>query len=508
MSDSSENNKRIAKNTILLYIRMLLLMLVSLYTSRVVLNALGVDDYGTYNVVGGVVAMFSVLSGSFSASVSRFMTFSLGENDFEKLKRVFSTSLVIQTSLAIVIVIIAEVLGIWFLNYKLNIPAERLGAANWVMHCSILVFAINLLSVPFNAVIIAHEKMGIFALVSIIEGILRLMIALFISVASGDRLVMYAILLLANSVLIYIIYAIYCLGHFKECKINLTYDKSQLREMTGFAIWTMLGNGAYIFSTQGVNILINMFYGVALNAARGVATQVENAVGQFVNSFMTALNPQITKSYAEGDLEYMHSLVCRGAKFSFFLMLFFAVPICIETEQVLTLWLKVVPDYSISFVRLTFVTSMCTVMGNTLVTSQLATGRVKKYQLVVSTFALLIFPLTWIAFRIGASPIWAYNIYAIVYFVLIFVRISLVKDLIKLPWQKYVKEVVLKCLFVAFIAFILPVFLYICLEQSLFSFFSVLALSVLSTTVSIYIFGLGAEERQIAFSLMKRVFKR
>lgn len=312
MSDSSENNKRIAKNTILLYIRMLLLMLVSLYTSRVVLNALGVDDYGIYNVVGGVVAMFSVLSGSFSASVSRFMTFSLGENDFEKLKRVFSTSLVIQTSLAIVIVIIAEVLGIWFLNYKLNIPAERLEAANWVMHCSILVFAINLFSVPFNAVIIAHEKMGIFALVSIIEGILRLMIALFISVASGDRLVMYAILLLANSVLIYIIYAIYCLGHFKECKIKFTYDKSQLREMTGFASWTMLGNGAYIFSTQGVNILINMFYGVALNAARGVATQVENSVGQFVNSFMTALNPQITKSYAEGNLEYMHSLVCRG----------------------------------------------------------------------------------------------------------------------------------------------------------------------------------------------------
>lgn len=505
MSDSSENNKRIAKNTILLYIRMLLLMLVSLYTSRVVLNALGVDDYGIYNVVGGVVAMFSVLSGSFSASVSRFMTFSLGENDFEKLKRVFSTSLVIQTSLAIVIVIIAEVLGIWFLNYKLNIPAERLGAANWVMHCSILVFAINLLSVPFNATIIAHEKMGIFALVSILDGLLKLTIALIISFTNGDRLIMYALLLLVVSVVVYAIYVFYCISNFKECRFSFMIDKLQLKEMTGFAGWTMLGNGAYVFSTQGVNILINMFFGVALNAARGVATQVEGAVGQFVNSFMTAMNPQITKSYAEGNLEYMHSLVCRGAKFSFFLMLFFAVPICIETEQILTIWLKVVPDYSISFVRLTFVTSMCTVMGNTLVTSQLATGQVKNYQIIVSSFALCIFPLTWIAFRLGSSPVWTYIIYAIIYFILIFVRIYLVKDLIKLSWQKYITGVLLRCFLVAATAFVFPVIIYKTQDETILRLIEVIFISALSVAVCIYTFGLDNEERIATFSFFKKV---
>lgn len=503
MQDTSANNKRIAKNTMLLYVRMMFLMLISLYTSRVVLNALGVDDYGIYNVVGGVVAMFSVLSGSFSSSVSRFLTFSLGERNTEKLTKVFSTSVIIQVSVAIVIILIAEVVGGWFINYKMNIPHERLVAANWVMHCSILTFAISLIGIPYNAAIIAHEKMSAFAYVSVFEGSMKLLIAYLISIASVDRLISYAILLLILSLLICMVYALYCKKHFQECTFHYIMDKTMFKEMTGFAGWTIFGNGAYLFNTQGINILINMFFGVGLNAARGIASQVESAVLQFVNNFTTAVNPQITKSYAEGNLEYMHSLVCRGAKFSFFLMLFFAVPICIETEQILLLWLKIVPGYAVDFVRLTFVTSMCTVIGNTLVTSQLATGRVKKYQIVVSLWGAWVFPLTWLAFELGFSPIWAYIIYAFIYFVLIFIRIYLVKDLIKLPWQRYVKDVLLTCFIVSITSAFVPFVICKMQEESICRLMEVIVSSFFWTVLCIYILGFDANEKNYVLNNIK-----
>ncbi len=502
---STSNNKRIAKNTVLLYGRMLFTMLVALYTSRVVLNALGVEDYGIYNVVGGVVAMFSFLSASFTASSSRFMTFSLGKGDIENLKRVFSTSIIVQSSIAIAIVLLAEILGIWFLNYKLQIPIERLTAANWVMHCSILVFAVHLITVPFNASVIAHERMGVYAFVSIFDSLIKLLIAIYISKASGDRLIAYAVLLLLASVASLLIYKVYTRNKFEECCFHFIIDKPLLKEMTGFAGWTTLGNGAYVFNTQGVNILINLFFGVTLNAARGVATQVEAAVTNFVNSFMTALNPQITKSYAEGNLEYMRSLVCRGAKFSFFMMLFFAVPICLETEQILTIWLKIVPEYAVSFVRLTFVTSMCTVIGNTLVTAQLATGKIKKYQIVITICGLWVFPLTWLAFKLGLSPIWAYIIYAAIYFILIFVRIYLVKDLIDLPWSRYVYGVIIKCFLVTVFAIAIPLVIINVQESSILRLVEILIVGTVTTLFSAYWIGLDKNEKVYLCNIIKKV---
>lgn len=505
MSETSQvTNKRIAKNTLLLYLRMLFLMLISLYTSRIILNALGVEDYGIYNVVGGVVSMFSIITASFSASVSRFMTFSLGKKNFERLSKVFSSSVIIQTIIAIFIIIIIELVGIWFLNNKLSIPEERLEAANWVMHCSILIFAVNLVTVPFNASIIAHEKMDIFAIISVFEGFLKLGMAFLVRVATTDKLVLYACLLLVISLVTFFLYSIYCRIKFPECKFHFIIEKPLLKEMTGFAGWTMLGNGAYMFNTQGVNIIINIFYGVTLNAARGVATQVESAVTQFVNSFMTALNPQITKSYAEGNINYMHALVCRGAKFSFFLMLFFAVPICIETEQILTIWLIIVPDYAIPFVRLTFVASMCTVLGNTLVTSQLATGKIKKYQIVVTLVGLWVFPLTWFAFYLGASPVWAYIIYSSIYFVLIFVRIYLVKDLIYLKWSRFIRDVLIKCLIVTLASLFLPMLIYHVQSPSISRLIEILITGFLSTAISIYILGLEKNERFFINDYIKR----
>lgn len=368
MSTNNDNNKRIAKNTMLLYVRMLFTMAVTLYTSRILLNELGVEDFGIYNVVGGIVTMFSLLSGSLSASISRFITFELGQENVAKLKTIFSTSVNIQIILSLIIIFIAEIIGVWFLNAKMNIPAERMEAANWVLQCSILTFAVNLISVPYNASIIAHEKMSAFAYISILEVTLKLLVCYCLYISLFDKLISYAVLLLTISIIIRFVYGVYCKRHFDECRYHLILDKELFKRMANFAGWNFFGNGAYLLNTQGINILMNLFFGTTVNAARGIATQVESAVQAFVGNFTTALNPQITKNYAKGNKEYLFELICRGAKYSYFLMFFFVVPIVVETPYILKLWLKIVPDYAVVFTRLTLASSLLLVLGNTLVT--------------------------------------------------------------------------------------------------------------------------------------------
>lgn len=311
MSNTTENNKRIAKNTLLLYFRMLFLMAVSLYTSRVVLNALGVEDFGIYNVVGGVVAMFSVLSGSLSTAISRFITYELGKGNKENLNKIFSSAVTIQFGLAGIIILLAETIGIWFLNIKMNIPEVRMEAANWVFQFSILTFAINLISVPYNASIIAHEKMSAFAYISILEAVGKLTIAYLITISPIDKLIFYAILMCAVALVVRLTYGNYCKRHFSECTYHFSWDKLLLKQMFGFAGWNFIGASSAILRDQGGNVVINLFCGPTVNAARGIAFQVNNAVNQFVTNFMTALNPQITKSYASGDNEYMMTLIFR-----------------------------------------------------------------------------------------------------------------------------------------------------------------------------------------------------
>lgn len=326
MINNIENNKRIAKNALLLYFRTFFTMAVALYTSRVILKVLGIEDYGIYNVIGGVVAMFSAISGTLSSSISRFLTYELGENKSERLNRIFSTSVNIQVIISIIIILTGEIVGVWFINYKMQIPAERLIAANWVFQCSLFTFIINLISIPYNACIIAHEKMSAFAYISILEVTLKLVIVYSLLISPYDKLITYAILLTVVSLFIRSTYSIYCKRHFTECKYHLSYEKKLLKEMLSFAGWSFLGNSAYIFNTQGINILINIFFGVTLNAARGITTQVEGAIMQFVNNFTMAINPQITKSYASGEKDYMFSLICQGAKYSYILLLFFVIP--------------------------------------------------------------------------------------------------------------------------------------------------------------------------------------
>ncbi len=505
-SQTTDNNKRIAKNTLLLYVRMLFTMAVSLFTSRVILNTLGVEDYGINNVVGGIVTMFSVLSGSLSSSISRFITFELGKGNIERLKTIFSTGVNIQLGMSVLIIIIAEAVGIWFLNAKMNIPADRMVAANWVFQCAILTFVLNLLSVPYNAAIIAHEKMSAFAYISVVEVTLKLIIVYMLTISPFDRLKTYAVLLLWVGAVIRFIYGYYCKRHFEECTYHFVFDKPVLKEMTGFAGWNFLGNGAYMLNTQGVNILMNLYFGVAVNAARGIATQVDAALKQFVNNFTTAVNPQITKSYAQGDLDYMHKLVCRSAKFSAFLMMFFAVPIILETNTILTIWLKTVPDYAVIFLQWIIISSfMDTVLANSLVTSMFATGKIKRYQIIVTTVGCLVFPLSWIAFKLGFEPQVGYILYFFIYTILLFVRLYLLKDMVKLPVMMYIREVLYKLAPVIVVGFAIPGILILTMDASWLRLILVCLLSVLVTAASEYFIGLSNKEKDFVAEKIKLV---
>ena len=508
MTNASANNKRIAKNALLLYFRTLFIMLVALYTSRVVLNTLGVTDYGIYNVVGGVVMMFSVISGSLSSSISRFITYELGHGDFDKLKRIFSTSVNIQIGISFVVFGLAEIFGVWFLNTKMNIPGERLEAANWVLQCSLLSFIVNLISVPYNACIIAHERMSAFAYISIMEVMLKLAVVYMLLLSPFDKLASYAVLLVVVSLLVRLIYGIYCHRHFEESHYAFFYDKTLMKEMTSFAGWSFFGNGAYILNTQGVDMLINVFFGVTFNAARGVATQVQNAVMQFVNNFTTAINPQITKSYAAGEVEYMYKLIYRGAKYSYFLTLLFVVPIVCEAEYILTLWLKTVPESAPIFLRLTLLGALVTGMGNTLFTGVFATGKIRNYQLWVTTVGCSVFPLTWLAFSGGCPAYATYIIYILIYYLLVFVRLAMARMVLGISIKDYLKEVVLLTLAVTLAAFVLPLSIVYMLEPGFSRLCVTTNISLLSTFVWIYFIGFGKSEKKKIVSKIWNIVKK
>ena len=499
----SDVKKRIAVNTVMLYIRMIIVMLISLFTSRKVLEVLGVDDYGIYNVVGGTISMFSIFSGSLSGAISRFITFGLGEGDLDKLKRTFVTSVNIQLGISAVIFIVAEVAGLWMLNSKLNIPPDRLHAAHWVLQFSILSFVFGLISVPYNACIIAHEHMKVFAYMGILEVVLKLAFVVALYFSPFDKLIVYSFCLFLISLVLRIIYGVYCKRHFEECEYKFAIDRRLLKSMTSYAWWGFFGNTAYMFNTQGVNILINLYFGVALNAARGVVGQVEGAVMQFVNNFTTAISPQITKSYAAGDKDYMFSLICRGAKFQFFLMLFFIIPIEFEADAILQLWLGVVPESAAVFLRLSLIATAITLLGNTGFTSVTATGNIRNYQISVTIVGCLVFPLTWVAYKLGAPALATYIIYAIVYIAVNWVRLLFMRRLLGFPIRMFCYKVVFPILLVTAAAVIIPAIVFFNMEASLLRIIVTTIVGFMSTAVCIYFFGLEKGEKELVLSKIK-----
>lgn len=503
MSDTLVNNKRIAKNTVVLYMRTLLTLLVSLYTSRVILNSLGVENYGIYCVVAGFVSMLTILSGSLSSSISRFITYELGKGDKSNLQILFNTSVLIQISIALVVFFVGELLGHYIINSFLQIPIDRLNAAAWTYNCSLLVFVANLINVPFNALIIAHEKMTAFAYVGIVDVLLKLGIALLISISPYDKLIVYSLLLLTQSWLITSIYLIYCKRKFGECRFSKKIDKTTLKNMTSFAGWAFLTSGAAVLNSQGINILINIFFGVVLNAARGIATQVEAIVIKFVNDFTTALNPQIIKSYAEGNFSAMTVLICRGAKFSFFLLLFLSLPVMFEANTLLYWWLGIVPEHTVNFFRLTMVASMLTVLGNTGVTACMASGNIKRYTIILTSIGLFVFPMTVLAYKFGLPVESCYVIYIMVYSVINVVRLFLMKRLVQFPVMMYVHRVIIPVIMVVIAALVLPMLSYIFLSEGMLRFLITTFLCIIGVVLGVIMFGFTRGERATIFKTVK-----
>ena len=407
-------------------------MIISLYTSRIVLNALGVEDFGIYNVAGGVVAMFSILSGSLSAAISRFITYELGKNNILKLKVIFSSAITIQIGLGIVIVFFAETIGIWFLNTQMNIPIERMVAANWVLQFSIITFIINLISVPYNAVIIAHEKMSAFAYISIFEAIGKLLIAYLITISPIDKLIFYAILMCVVAIAIRLLYGYYCKRHFDECRFHFIWNKQIFQQIFSFAGWNFIGASSAVLRDHGGNIIINLFCGPTVNAARGIAFQVNNAIQGFVSNFMTALNPQITKSYAVKNYTYMMTLIFQGARLSFYMLLLLSLPIIINTHYLLTLWLNTVPEHTVLFVRLVLIFAMSESISGPLITAMLATGNIRNYQIIVGGLQMLNLPISYILLSLGAIPETVLIVAVLISQCCLMARLYMLKKMIKL----------------------------------------------------------------------------
>ena len=504
MSTSQINNQRIAKNTILLYARTLFVMLISLYTSRVILQALGVEDYGVYQVVGGMVAMFSIISAALSTSIGRFITFELGTGNTEKLKQIFATSIVIQIIISIIVFVLAEVVGLWFMNTKMQIPDGRSTAAFWVLQCSIISFIISLLSVPYNACIIAHEHMKAFAYVSVLEAVAKLLICYLIVISPIDRLISYAILLALVAILIRLTYTIYCKKRFEECSAPVSFHHNIFKEMFGFAGWSFFTNTNSILNNQGVNMLINVYFGVTFNAARAIANQVESATLQFVNNFTMAVNPQITKSYAARDMEGMYSLVCRGSKFAYFLMLMMSLPLISEADTILHIWLVEVPEQTVIFVQLSLVLGLIDSLGTAGYTACMATGHLRKYALIIGFIGLFEFPLSWIFFSLGAAIVSSYYIYIVVKMTVCMARMYLLKDMVGMPMRMYLLNVIGPVTIVTLLAAIPSVIISCLLPQNYIRLILSLIIGLASVSVATLLAGMTKEERTVVLSRISR----
>lgn len=503
---ATSNTQRIAKNTLMLYARTLFTMFVSFYTSRVVLRALGVVDYGVYNVVGSSVAMYSMLSGSLASAISRFITFELGRGNREKLERVFSTAVTVQLMLALVVVLLAETVGLWFLTHEMDIPPERLAAAHWVYQFSVITFAIGLVSVPYNASIIAHEKMSTFAYIGIFEALSKLGVAYVISTTRADRLVIYALLLMLIAVTVRLIYGIYCKRRFEECSYRFTYDKPLLKEMASFAGWNFIGASSAVLRDQGGNIIINILGGgPAVNAARGFAVQISAAIQSFVQNFMTALNPQITKSYANGEHSYMMSLIFRGARFSYYILLLLALPVIINADYILTLWLVDVPAHTAPFVQLVLIFALSESLANPLVTAMLATGRIRNYQLVVGGIQLLNLPIAYVALRCGGAPEMVYVVAIGLSVCCEMARLLMLRGMIGLSVRSFLREVYFNVIAVTLIAAAVPAVCFTLQSGTFVDFLLNCTCCVGCTALSIFFVGCSGKERKMLIAKLTTI---
>lgn len=503
-----QDNKRIAKNVIYLYIRMFFLMCIQLYTSRVVLNTLGVEDYGIYNVVGGIVTFFAFINSAMINSTQRYLTFELAKNNIERLKTVFNTSLNIHFIISLVVIVLGETVGLWFLCNKMTIPDERMVAAIWVYQLSILTTVITITSFPYNATIIAHEKMSAFAYISVVEAVLKLVIVYILMIGDYDKLIIYAVLVACVQLTVRFVYTIYCKRKFEEAHYSFMWDKSLFKDMMSFAGWSLWGNTSLLFSGQGLNMLLNIFFGPSVNAARAISVQIHSAIQQFSQNFMMALSPQITKTYSSGQIAQMHLLVYRSSKVSYLLLFVLCLPVFFEAPTILHYWLKIVPDYTVIFLRLMIMTLVIDAMAQPLMVSASATGNIKRYQATIGGMLMMILPISYVVLKCGGAPWSVFVVHLAMSSIAFIARMYIIRPLIDLSIGDFMKKVCLKCAITTLVALIIPVTLKLILPSNLLMSILTMACSILSACTCVLFIGLDNYERTvIKDKMLSKLFK-
>ncbi len=496
--------KRIAKNTVLLYLRSLISLFISLYTSRLVLKGLGVDDYGVYGVVGSFVSMFSIVTGSLNGAISRFLNFAMGKGDKQEQSNTFALSLNIMAILAIIVVLLTETFGLWFLYNKMTIPPDRVNAAFWCFQFSVLSSVSGFLVVSFTASIIAHEKMGVFAYIDVGEVILKFLIALLITFSLGniDKLVLYAALLLTVTLTKQMISRICAMKHFEECRIRWFWDKKKFIEMFTYAGWSFLGKTSGTFAGQGVNMVVNVVFGPAVNAARSLSWTVIHSVQIFVNNFTMAINPQVTQSYASGDHDYMKQLLFRGSKFSFFIMWIVFLPLILETEFVVGLWLGDYPDHTINFIRLALLCNLVSTFQIILAMGIRATGNIKWMQIILSLLEFSVFVASYFLLHNGYSPEWTYYCSAIVAVSKILVLWTLSREQLGISTKEFIRSVMLPSGLVVVLSCCIPIFVRVYMPYGWLRFLAVLLISLITSAVTILYIGCIPSERKMLIEMI------
>lgn len=503
----TSNNQRIAKNTLFLYFRMMFIMLITLYTSRVVLDKLGIVDYGINNVVGGLAGMFTFFSSSLANASQRFLNIELGKNDIIGAKRVFNQHLVIYLCFIGGVLLLAETIGLWFVLNKLVIPQDRLVASLWVYQLTIVSLCVTLLGIIFNSLIIAHEDMKIYSYVGIFEGIAKLAIAFMISIVASDRLIWYSILLLLISITTQFLYAFHCFKHYLECRLDLRWEKKAFKETLPIVSWNLIGTAVYAINHQGTNLLLNVYFGPVVNAARAISLQINNAISNFGTSFYTSVRPQITKSYAAGDFEYMNKLFFYSSKYSVLLMWMLCLPIMLNIDQILSIWLVDVPEYTNVFTIWILAYSIVDILNNPIWSIALSIGKLKRYIMIGSSVFLSAFPISYLCLEIGASPTSVFVVLFIVRVVYLLVVIKIIRSYISFSIKEYFNKVIVKILGVVLVSGLMSYVLSLFISQTFMGLVLNMFQCLFCVILTTWILGLNVSERLQLLMLIKNKIK-
>lgn len=504
----NSNSKRIAKNTLYLYIRMAVLMVVTLFTSRVVLDKLGVEDFGIYNVVGGVAVMFTFFSSSLTNASQRFLMMGLGHQDLQQTNKVFNQHLIFYAMIVVVVLVLAETVGVWFVHNKLVIPPERLSAAMYVYQFTVASLCLTLLGIIFNSLIIAHEAMSIFAFLSIFEGLARLGIVYVLSVVHSDRLVLYGFLMFMVTLILQGFYMIYCFIRYVECRLRFVWDKALLKETNALVGWNMVGTAVYAVNDSGINILLNLFFGPAVNTARALSFQVSGAVGNFATNFFTSVRPQIMKSYAVGDHAYMMTLFYNSSKFSFFLLWIICLPLVFTCREMLELWLVKIPEYADVFTLWVLAYLLVNSLNNPIWTVALATGKLKSYILIGSGVFLLIFPISYIVLKLGGPPVSVFVIMVTVRLVYICVVLCIIRAYIPLVLKDYLSRVVWPIVKVVMVSLVVAGTLRFVMPVSTLFTFLYCFMAMLVSVGCVWLMGVSGGERDIVKNMIRKKLRK